>query len=247
MKIEEKQSVQKRVTEFIQSKTPGEIFQYNDFNLSRNEFIALSKALSRLTKNGTIKRLRKGLYYKPKKTIFGELRPSEEEMIKALTQNNKKVTGYKTGVSEFNRLGLTTQVPRGIMIKAKGSKRKARIGNLDVNYKVLSQNIQLKDIDELQILDALKSIKSIPDTKIENTIIRLSSIINNMKLKDKYRLLFLSRKYNAQTRALLGAIFEFNKDIELSNKINKTLNPLSKYKIQISDKILPNKKSWGIK
>lgn len=247
MIFEKKISTQQKLIRFIENQPTGEIFGYSDLSLNNEDIVALSKAFSRLSKTGIIKRLKKGLYYKPKQTVFGELKPGENEIVKILTQNKKSIAGYKTGVSEYNRLGLTTQVPKGIVIKAKGNKRKGKIGNLEIKYKSLSVNMKQNDSDKLQILDALKNIKRIPDTNAGTSITRLISIVQDMSLREKYRLLWLSKKYNAQTRALLGAIFELNGNIELSNIMLKTLNPLTSFKIKIDDKVIPNKSKWRIK
>lgn len=245
--MEDRINIHQKLQKFIEKKSPGDIFRYNDLSLKKEQMVALSKALSRLSKKGIIRRLRKGIYYKPKQTIFGELMPSENEIIRTLTRNNKSIIGYTTGVAEYNRLGLTTQVPKGIIIRSRGNKRRANIGRLGIKYRGLAQNIKEKDVEKLQILDALKYIKRIPDTNLSNSIIRLSSLIQAMDLREKYRLLWLSKKYSAQTRALLGAIFELNGEKELSNIILKTLNPLTQYKIDIDDEVLPNKSNWRIK
>jgi len=53
---------------------------------------AYFKALSRLVQSGKLVRLEKGKYYKPKTTRFGPIRPSESEIIKALTQKGDEIT-----------------------------------------------------------------------------------------------------------------------------------------------------------
>ena len=49
---------------------------------------AAAKALSRMAARGVIKRYKKGMYYKPKQTIFGEIKPSEEELLKSYLFEN---------------------------------------------------------------------------------------------------------------------------------------------------------------
>ncbi len=240
-------SIQKKVKKFIDGILPGAVFRYNDISTKKEEVAGILKALSRLTKKENIKRLRKGIYYKPKQSVFGEIKPDENEIINILTINDKTIIGYKTGISEYNRLGLTAQVPNAITLKAKGNKRRAKISNLGIKYQTLNHNIKKNDIEKLRILDALKDITKIPDSDINNVMLRLISLIKKMDLKEKYRLLFLSRRYNPRTRALLGAFFELNDDIALSNVLQRTLNPITEYKIGIDSNILPNKTNWKIK
>ena len=65
------------------------------------------KMLNRLVGEGVIAKISKGRFYKPKKSIFGTLKPKPEEIVKDLLEKDGKVIGYMTGYSLFNRLGLT--------------------------------------------------------------------------------------------------------------------------------------------
>ena len=57
----------------------GIILTIGDFNVPMQYQGALVKALNRLTNQGTLQRLSKGKYYKPRKTIFGTLKPVPEK------------------------------------------------------------------------------------------------------------------------------------------------------------------------
>src|SRR6266550_4482881 len=81
---------------------------------------AYFRALSRMVKAGKLVRLEKGKYYKPKKSRFGALRPSETEIVKTLTQRGGKTVGYLTGNALYNQWGLTTQVPGKLTIARRG-------------------------------------------------------------------------------------------------------------------------------
>jgi len=58
--------------------------------------VAYFRALSRMVKAGKLVRLEKGKYYKPKKSRFGTLRPTETEIVKIFTQREGKTIGYFT-------------------------------------------------------------------------------------------------------------------------------------------------------
>ena len=61
------------------SDTPdGVVLTIGDFNVDMPYQGALVKALNRLVNQGTLQRLSKGKYYKPRKTIFGTLKPVPE-------------------------------------------------------------------------------------------------------------------------------------------------------------------------
>lgn len=69
--------------------------------------------LNRLKKTGTIKSIYKGLYYKPIKSIFGDvpLSPDKLRNLKYLEDKEGNIKGYITGAKLYNILGLTTLVP----------------------------------------------------------------------------------------------------------------------------------------
>jgi len=73
--------------------------------------------LKRMADKGEIERLQKGVYCHVKQTVFGKVTPSIDEIvIKTLTVQNDTKIGYESGVFLFNKLGLTTLIPRDIEI-----------------------------------------------------------------------------------------------------------------------------------
>jgi hypothetical protein len=69
----------------------GYVFTYEEFNVSVNKVEALKKTLSRLVAAGKIVRLSKGQFYKPEKTEFGLLQPSEYQIVKDLLEEKNKI------------------------------------------------------------------------------------------------------------------------------------------------------------
>src|SRR5260370_23286787 len=72
-------------------------------------FSAVAQALSRLTREGTIERLSKGVYYRNRETAFGKSRPNPAA-IRSLASRRK--TLFPSGMAAANLLGFTTQMPR---------------------------------------------------------------------------------------------------------------------------------------
>ena len=85
----------------------GDVFGYDTLGITSDEILAASKALGRLVDKGVIKRARKGYYYKPKISVFGELKPREEVLLSIYLFEKKKQVAYVTGTRLYNRLGLT--------------------------------------------------------------------------------------------------------------------------------------------
>jgi len=108
------------ITDFIANSIDrlpkGYIFTYADLTDEVNKKEAVIKALNRMAQSGKIAKLSKGKYYKPEKTVFGNLQPEQKQVVKDLLEEDGKVTGYLTGLSMFNKLGLTTQVSNTIQI-----------------------------------------------------------------------------------------------------------------------------------
>ena len=95
----------------------GTTFKYQQLSIDQSEYSAAAKAIERLIKKGMIRRVSTGVFYKPKQSAFGELRPREEELLKPYLFQDGKRIAYITGVSLYNRMGLTTQVPNTIKVK----------------------------------------------------------------------------------------------------------------------------------
>lgn len=232
----------KEVLKRIKHKKPGEIITFDEFS-NLESFNAVALTLSRLFKKGTLQKMGKGLYYKPKITRFGTLKPNDNEVLKTLIKKNKK--GYVSGLAAFNRLGLTSQVPNLVTISGGKSSHERKIGHLTIKFKQ-GDHANFKDTPFLQILDALKNIKKIPDAKINESIVILKNKILSYDKDEIHRIVYLAKSSKSSVRALLGAIIEI-KHLKESSELFETLNPLTVYKLNISEMILPNKRRWKIK
>ena len=207
---------------------------------------AVIKALNRMVKSGKIAKLSKGRYYKPETTPFGKLLPDQKQVVKDLLEDNGKVTGYLTGYSMYNQLGLSTQLSNTIQI----GKNEIRPGFNRDPYKISfikqKNTITKENIPLLQILDAVRYIKKIPDATIEATCKRLLVIIKDLTGKDRSALVRLALKYPPATRALLGALLEQIQEFKLAEPLLKSLNPITKYKLAGAAKALSAAAKWNI-
>ncbi|MEA3445472.1 MAG: DUF6088 family protein, partial [Bacteroidota bacterium] len=97
----------------------GNTFTYQDLSIKKDEYPATAKTIERLIKKGKIKRISTGIFYKPKQTAFGELKPNEEEVIKPYLFRNGKRIAYITGTLLFNRMRLSSQIPKEIKIASR--------------------------------------------------------------------------------------------------------------------------------
>jgi len=234
-------SVAQDVRDFIEKMDSGKLFSYDDIDSEKKSVVAIE--LSRLSKQGIVKRLSKGKYYKPKQGYFGEIPISDNEVLKSYLDIPNT---YITGLKAFNEIGLTTQMPKVITIASEMQPRRVKIKNLEIQFVPIKQQIDKKDIPLVLLLDALENMNKIPDTKAENVIAYAKNSMMKMSKKEIDKLSKYALKYRPKTKAILGALLElvgWNKE---AKQLQDILNPLSSYKVWVSEDLLPNKKRWKI-
>ncbi len=222
----------------------GEVVTARDFGVERKNYATIVKALNQFAEAGTLVRLSKGRYYKPRQSQFGTLPPSEREVVKDFLERDGKVIGYLTGTRAFANLALTTQVSSSIMVGTNVSRRPLTRGQYMVSFLLQPNRIEKKDIPLLVLLDALRLIKSIPASTPNDTIIQMIEWVKGLSNKDRQRLLSLCKAYKPYVRAQLGAIYEY-----LGypfGDLQEGLNPTTRYPLGISLTILPTTKNWNI-
>ena len=239
-------TISKKIEDKVKNLPIGTTFSYQTLSVKADEYAATAKALERLIKKELIKRVSTGVFYKPKQTIFGELMPREEELLKNYLFDNDKRIAYITGLSLYNKLGLTTQVPKTIKIASRDKRIFASIGNLKGKPVKSYIDVSDKNYYILEILDALKDFKQIPDMDKKSGLLLLADRIKKWEKKDKTLLIKYALKYPPRVRAILGAILENFITSEDVKPLKESLNPLSQYEYNIAETILPNAKNWNI-
>ncbi len=222
-------------------------FGYAELCIAKEDYQTAAKALERLQKKETIKKISKGVFYKPKQTIFGEIKPDYNEQLKPFLFKNGKRIAYVTGTSLYNQLGLTTQMAFRIKIASRSNRISINRGALKASaaksyVEVTDDNYQL-----LGFLDAIKDIKMIPDAEVKTSVKILVGKIKNLSEKQIKEMLKYALLYPPRVRALLGAILE-NFDSSINTKtLKESLNPLTKFALGLKKIDLPTITNWNIK
>ena len=225
----------------------GYVFTYDDFYNEVNSKEAIIKALNRMASAGKIEKLSKGKYFKPEKTVFGNLEPSQKQIVKDLLEDNGKIVGYLTGLSIYNQLGFSTQVSNSIQIgKNEVRPQFVRGRRYFISFVKQKHTINKENIYALQLLDVLRFINKIPDVTIENTLKRFIKHLKKMESKEISNLQRLALKYQPSVRALLGAILD-QLNFGETDLLKNSLNPITKYNLKGADKILSTTEKWNIK
>lgn len=222
----------------------GKVFTIADFNVEQDKHPALVKALSRLVSSGDIKKVSKGKYYKPKQTMFGELKPDINELVKEFLERDGQLTGYITGTTAFAQMGLTTQISSKIIIGTNKYRNPLKRGEYTVSFLLQPNAITGENIPFLRILDALKLLKQIPAATPDEVIVTISEQIKKITVEQQKTLVGLAMNYAPYVRALLGAVLE---GIGAETyELRSTLSGVTTYKIPVSNKALPTKSKWNI-
>ena len=238
------------IAEYIRNRIDrlpkGYIFTYEDFNADVKKKEAIVKALNRMVESGKISKLAKGKYFKPEKTPFGVLQPSQEQIVKDLLDEDGKTVGYLTGYSVYNKLGLTAQVSNVIQIGKNETRPKFKRERYTISFIKQKNTITKKNIPLLQILDSIKYIKKIPDTNTKTSCLRFLEIFKELNLDDKKELIRLSLKYPPSTRALVGALLDEIQENSITFTLKESLNPITKYELSNANEVLTKSSDWNI-
>jgi hypothetical protein len=128
------ESVDSQILARIEHKGWGWVFTPTDF-LDLGSRRAIGLALMRHARNGTIRRLTRGLYDYPRTdTRFGILSPSTDEIAKALSDRDSNKL-QASGAHAANSLGLSTQVPVRAVFLTDGRARKVQLGKHQIILK----------------------------------------------------------------------------------------------------------------
>ena len=82
---------------------PGQVYRRSDLEKWSK---SVDRDLAKLVKEGTLEKIRRGLYEYPKKSRFGVLPPSPEKLVKAFLKDDHFLL---TSPNDYNALGMGTK------------------------------------------------------------------------------------------------------------------------------------------
>ncbi|MDD2634100.1 MAG: DUF6088 family protein [Bacteroidales bacterium] len=150
-------SISQKIRDQIKQIKAGELFTIKDFESLNNDNL-VTRTLSRLQKEGTIIRLATGIYMNPKKTQFGIMHPTLDQIAQKIAERDKAQI-MPTGDTALNILGFSTQVPMNAVYITNGAKRKVKVGERYIIFKnAVQKNFQFKGKLLPLIIIALKEL-----------------------------------------------------------------------------------------
>ena len=237
------QTIQKAVA----AMPAGQVFGYEALPSYSSAPAAVTKAVSRLVQDNKLKRFSKGKFYVPKQGLLGERKLSDSELVRSVLFKSGKLRGYVTGYALFNRLGLTTQMPSTIRVAVNGGRQDKDFGNLKIQVCVARAPVEASNARLLGYLDVLKDIKSIPDTNVSKSLVRMQALLEDLNKVEKRSAVSLALTYYPpQVRALLGLLMNNGEEVSIQ-ELKQSLNPTTLYKIGVDHALWPAAKNWNIR
>lgn len=143
----------------------------------------LRKQLSRYNSQGIIEKYSQGVYYIPQNTLLGKSTLSINDVInRKYITNDEEIYGFFSGLSFYNKLGISTQVP--FVYEIVSNKERSRVREITLKkqriilrrpYVTINKNNYL----EAQFLDFINNAKN---NDINDNIETLKKYINDNKL-----------------------------------------------------------------
>ena len=174
---------------------------------------------------------------------------SPDAVIKAISRlvQEKRLRGYITGPSLFNKLGLTTQLPSTITLAMNSARQRKEFGTIKVKTLQTRAPIDESNVALLQYLDVLKDIKMISDADINEVLRIMRSKIADLSSSERDMLVSLALEYySPQTKALLGLLLK-SSSLKGSQELKASLNPTTIYKLKLDTKRWPQMDKWNIR
>lgn len=127
------QEIGRRITAASKAN-PGRVHTPFDF-LDLGSPHSVGMALMRLVRSGALRRLARGLYTAPRQhPLFGELHPSTDEIVQALSRRDGAVVQPAQAMAA-NLLSLSEQVPVRVIYETDGPSRTVKVGGQTIQLK----------------------------------------------------------------------------------------------------------------
>ena len=170
----------------VHGKGRGGVYISKDF-LDLGSRAAIDQALSRLVKDGSLRRLGRGLFDFPRVSPkLGTLSPDSDQVAQAIA---RKQGGriQRSGAFAANALGLSTQVPGNHVYLTASSSAKIRIGKQTLTFKqVAPKRITARNSVAGSVLQALDFVgkDGVTDSVVNRLRLKLSAADKRRLLKD---------------------------------------------------------------
>ena len=184
---------------------------------------AYYQMLSRMCKDGSITRIAKGIYCRPRVSKFGTVPPSENEIVRSFTENDQ---GVVVGYSMYNALKLTTQVPKRVSVYSSLIEEQHRqIGNVVLHQ--CNMNFVPEVCSVVRILDVLQHYGEIQELE-QKQFLKICSEFSEQYSDSTANYVLTNLHYSKRTVAFLREVLNYHGK---PHTLDRNLSSLSDYKI----------------
>ena len=184
----------KQVKLRIENAAPGDIFIPADFS-DLAEARKITMCLSRLHEDGTLERVKRGVYMKPRysQLLNRPVPPREDAVAKAIARNYGW-TIVPCGDTALNMLGLSTQIPTVWLYVSDGPYKTYETDGIRFQYKHTDRKNELIGVTEKTAL-IIQALRALGKENIDSQTI--SYLSGRLDAKEKRKLLQESRYVTA--------------------------------------------------
>ena len=184
----------KQVKLRIENAAPGDIFIPADFS-DLAEARKITMCLSRLHEDGTLERVKRGVYMKPRysQLLNRPVPPREDAVAKAIARNYGW-TIVPCGDTALNMLGLSTQIPTVWLYVSDGPYKTYETDGIRFQYKHTDRKNELIGVTEKTAL-IIQALRALGKENIDSQTI--SYLSGRLDAKEKQQLLQESRYVTA--------------------------------------------------
>ena len=167
----------------IEETPPGNVIFRTDFPQYNAEFVG--NVLAKLVEENVVVKLAQGIYYRPKMSRFGTIKPSVIQIAESIAKrDNAKI--LPVGETVLNELGLSTQVPMTYTFLTNGSGRTINLGTQSMVFKRgVPRNFAYQTILMAYLVQALRALGK--DNVGETELVQIRKLIRKEPKQDKLR------------------------------------------------------------
>ena len=196
----ERPAILSEIKREIQNAKIGTVFVPIDFVLFTDKKTS-SVCLTRLDAEKTVKKIMRGVYYKPEYNGFlGEYVAPEPDAVAQALARNYGWTIVPCGDTALNLLGLSTQIPAAWVYVSDGTYKEYTYEQTTIKFKRTTN----KEISKLSYKTALvvQALKALGKENVDDTV--LTKLKNNLTDSEKQALL-------TEAKAVTSWIYEYIK------------------------------------
>ena len=235
------------VNQTIDKIPPGKTFGYEVFPQYLNTPYAVIRAVGRRVEKQQLTRMSKGLFYVPMQGLLGEVPVTDEERLRDFLFKQGRRVGYITGAALYNRLGLSTQIPKTIKIASNRAPQTKDFGTVRIKLIRARAPIAESTLPFLELLDVLRDARQVQGTDVGEVLRFLAQRLADLTPTQSKKTQKLALDYyNAGTRALLAVLLTRNQD-EIQPSLRTSLNPTTRFEVGLDPAEWPEARAWNIR